>query len=216
MTRTFREEDFLREFVQMSERIQSLERVVQTREPIFDKRFPDNPFNGQQEDMIVEASQAVRWRFAYRDTNIDGSANSNTQKWEFVGGPPLVSDTTGFVATSDPTNWSSTTNTLTVPLTGLYRLEMTCGMQWSLVSAGYAGEFGVRNTNANTNTGLLGASAVSVVQSTGGAKWEYVISGYRVSLAAGTVLYPSIRRSSTGGTVALGDPKISLTPVALA
>jgi hypothetical protein len=48
--------------------------------------FPVTPYDGQEIRWLADSTNGVVWHFRYR------AASSSTYKWEFVGGPPLLSD----------------------------------------------------------------------------------------------------------------------------
>jgi len=90
------------------------------------------PFDGQVIDLIADATNGINWRLRY-------NANSaSAYKWEFVGGPPMLSDVItneiivqgGSVYTQCPTDGPA----IIVPRAGDYRAQFNAEM-WSTASA---------------------------------------------------------------------------------
>ena len=82
--------------------------------------FPSSPYNGQI--VLFEVTSGLRWAFVYNKN----SAESN--KWEFIGGPPLVAQdddqgTRASTSYGDLTG-SGTGPTLTLPMPGVYNITV--------------------------------------------------------------------------------------------
>lgn len=76
--------------------------------------------DGQRVHMVVDSAAGVVWDLAYR------AASPNPQKWEFVGGPPLIGYD-GASQTPPAGNWYQYNPTLYVPRPGLYRVRVLAG-----------------------------------------------------------------------------------------
>jgi hypothetical protein len=70
------------------------------------------PYDGMRVRLLVDAANGVEWELAYR------SAASDSNKWEFVGGPPRVVHEAGNQAVYN--GWGKFTPQITVPRTGWY------------------------------------------------------------------------------------------------
>lgn len=83
--------------------------------------LPGSPTDGQEIYYVANTTNGVIWHLRYR------SASASIYKWEFVGGPPLYSETLvqdDIVATGSTFVDASGPN-LTVPLSGEYLISFT-------------------------------------------------------------------------------------------
>lgn len=112
MTRIVREEDAWRTIDLMSRQIAQLQRLVQPREFITDKRLPENPYPDQEIIFQADEANSINWILRY---NAD---SPSAYKWEWIGGSPMAafeSGSSGVISTAaDLYNGPS----MTVPLAG--------------------------------------------------------------------------------------------------
>jgi hypothetical protein len=112
-------------------RIEEIDRMLaRARNPTVVSTIPSGaPQNG---DEIYFQTQAmadlgVMWRFRFRDVNPNGTANTSTKKWEYVGGSQLyVVRNTDFQTVSDGTTLHDPADAdvdVLIPLRGDYQLE---------------------------------------------------------------------------------------------
>src|SRR4051812_20323941 len=85
--------------------------------------LPTSPVDGQVIDYLADATNGVVWHLRYR------LASASIYKWEYVGGPALVTETTpaGDDSTTSTTYVAlATPTTLALPLAGDYDIETSC------------------------------------------------------------------------------------------
>lgn len=123
--------------------------------------LPSSPIHGQE---VVFQNQSmmnngVAWRLRYRAYNVDGSANTNTDKWECVGG--------GIFDARDPAGVSLSANTLaysgpshTIPLPGWY--EATVG--WNAYNSTGVNSGIIQSQMFNGSNVLWDSSGEDVIQ----------------------------------------------------
>lgn len=94
--------------------------------------LPTNPFDGQEIDYVVDATNGIVWRFRYR------AASASTHKWEFVGGPPLYVEVAAEQSTSSGSfvDLATVGPEATVPVAGDYLI--TFGTRQLPSAAGFA------------------------------------------------------------------------------
>jgi hypothetical protein len=142
--------------------------------------LPASPFDGQEVDLTDSLlTPSWVWRFRY-------VAAAPTNKWKFVGGPPVFSSIETIEAVSTTGAWADTPTvgpTITLALAGDYYLEWDVAVSSAttniLVYCGPA-----------VGAGTPLSAAVQMIHTVGGLGWNHTFgSHWRAnSLAAGTVL----------------------------
>lgn len=168
--------------------------------------LPTQPFDGQ-EVRYVDLTNGVVWRLRYRATNPDGTPNANANKWDFLGGPPLIADAAGSVNTASGTNVDLAGGpTITVPLRGEYRAVF--GIRASNNTAGFFAT--AELVVAGAATGSLAYSLAAVAGNT-----TYPGTVANVTIAAANDVVKLMYRTGGGGTATFDARHISLAPIRL-
>jgi hypothetical protein len=96
--------------------------VVNPRQVPTVTSLPGSPYDGQIIDYLVDATLGIVWRFRYR------SASASSSKWEFLGGPPLISEHAGDSTALTNTAYAQTAPVVAVapPVVGDYLFEHSC------------------------------------------------------------------------------------------
>jgi hypothetical protein len=107
--------------------------------------LPSNPYDGQEVHYLADAANAIVWHLRYR------GASPGAQKWEFVGGTPLMSLVAALETTASGAYVDLTTvgPSVTVPLAGTYDVEHGVVLSHNTVGAFLAQSFSVGATAAS-------------------------------------------------------------------
>lgn len=155
-----------------------------------------NLYDGQEVQLLVDATNSVIWRLRYRAD----PAVPVTSKWEFVGGPPLFSYQASPSAPLVTGSWTSPTDwpAITIPLVGLFGdwlFESGCRLynanvrstpNFATFMAGYGAAQVAGMTTYNPSVGL---STIMMRGKAGGmapASWPYRL-GYAIYGATPTL-----------------------------
>lgn len=164
--------------------------------------LPSSPIDGQEVyyQNAAMATAGVVWRLRYN------SASANANKWESVGGTPLLVE----IATSESTSSLSATDLATVgpsvtaPLAGVYQLAMGA----SVFIQNLTGASAVRNASF----GAAGAGAGIGGDIAAGASLQTSLSRETlVTLTASQLV--KVQYQVTAGTAAFSSRWVSILPV---
>jgi hypothetical protein len=85
--------------------------------------MPASPVDGMEVYYAVDLTAGVLWHFRYR------AGSGSAYKWEFLGGPPVISYVdTDQTTTSGTFADLATVQSITIPLAGEYDVEVSCGV----------------------------------------------------------------------------------------
>jgi hypothetical protein len=91
--------------------------------------MPATPYDGQEVNYLADATLGVVWRFKYR------AASTSPYKWEFLGGTPMMAEsTTDATTTSVAMAQLTPVVSLTVPLVGEYVVQFEAEV-WNSIGA---------------------------------------------------------------------------------
>lgn len=101
--------------------------VVKVDQPLYANNpstvtaLPATPFDGQEIYFVADAANGVKWHLRYN------AGSSSTHKWEFLGGPNMISrvDTDEAYTATSVFALAPTPDRLTFPLSGDYEYDMT-------------------------------------------------------------------------------------------
>lgn len=162
--------------------------------------LPSSPADGDEIFFAADATNGVIWHLRYR------SGASGSYKWEFVGGPPLISE----VATSESTtsttyaNLTTTGPTVTLPLAGDYIVDVNAAATHSLTT-GHAYFSYAIGASAASDTD---AAFIHVAVATG------ISAMYRQHLKTGlTAVALTSKYKTNSGTLTLEKRCLSVRPV---
>jgi len=165
--------------------------------------LPSSPAAGDEYYYVADSTNGVIWHLRYKD---------GTNKWEFVGGAPLAGvQNTGTSSTFTSTTYIYDLTTadgpsVTVPLTGTYRMEF--GYDVSISSNNQTAVMGL-HTSSTANTGLITGAELSVEPINSGRTVTSAKFVHYYSLSAGTI-YAQFK--VTGGTATVTNRWIAITP----
>jgi hypothetical protein len=165
--------------------------------PLVTGALPSSPVDGQEVYYQVSASLGINWHLRFR-------SSLNTYKWEYLGGPPLVSEVdTDQSTTSAAFVDLATVQSVTVPLNGEYDVYLS-----ALVY----------------NVGAQALMSMAAVRSPGGAQLARIdgtgITAYglgpisqrqRATIAAADVV--KMQFATHTGTGHWGARRMTITPV---
>jgi hypothetical protein len=80
--------------------------------------LPSNPIDGQEIRFLADAANGIVWHLRFR------AVSPNTQKWEVIGGPPLIASVAASANLAVSNTWSdlSGSPSFVMPLAGLYQV----------------------------------------------------------------------------------------------
>lgn len=168
-------------------------------EPPVVTALPTSPVNGQECYYLASAADGVVWHLKYR------SGSTSAHKWEYVGGPPTLAVSTGSSGVISSSTIAVLPNTpqLTIPLPGIYDVEMYIDMQNYIAGLNDIRIYFIRSSAPATN--LAGGSlTILTVSSTAASVQKRNRLG---GLIAGNVLQLAYTSS---GNVALSQADVSI------
>jgi len=170
--------------------------------PTYGTTFPVNPLDGQEHILVDSLTASTyQWRFRY-------NANaSSAYKWEFIGGPPILTIGGSVVCTSTSVVAMTGAPTTTVPRTGIYNEELSASVgNNGVASGGYTG-YGraLHSVSGAVDVGLAMAAAAWAAGSTYLARTGVVLN------AGETITWQAYLNSAVSTTVSSG--RVTLTPV---
>lgn len=143
--------------------------------------LPGSPVDGQEVIYGADAANGVMWHLRYRSAGV-------TNKWEFIGGAPLVHEVVASYVTGAGTNADTTSGpTLTVPLAGVYDVEF--GFRATAGST-----LGINTTVAVTTSSAFNMSGPDILDAV-------VVQDYQNSANPTLHLSKTMRRTYTASTV---------------
>ena len=168
--------------------------------------LPTSPTDGMEYILVDSVSAPTyQWRLRYN------ASSAQTDKWEFVGGPPA----TAHVVTREQINSASytgltTAQSITVPRAGQYQLEF-----------GYTYENPASTQHAYYATIKIGAAAASdtnaainTIRSVAGGLWQSTMSNqYIAACAASDALVMQYRCDSADTATYAGQRFFKVTPI---
>jgi hypothetical protein len=141
--------------------------------------LPGSPVDGQEVYYLVDAASGRVWHLRYR------AASTSPYKWEFVGGSPVNAGPQGAVTHAVVSEIALTSGpTLTVPLSGDYRVGMRCRHQTN--AAGLVGTYS-RLAKNGSSAGLTALYHYWVVNLAFSSSVQSAFARI-INLAAGDVL----------------------------
>lgn len=178
--------------------------------PTFVTALPASPVDGQEVYYLPDSTTPVVWHFRYR------AGSPNLDKWEFLGGPPLVATvstgetvtgtayTTGQAATPGPG--------ITLPLNGSYDITVMA----TITTAAVSGNAGFASMDCGT-TGANDAWAAQVGTPAAVANSATVQATTRLGISGAQLAILMKYRSSVGsaGTITVARRRLSILPVAV-
>jgi hypothetical protein len=168
--------------------------------PPYVTALPTPPFDGFEVFYAADASSGVIWHLRYR-------SGGGTYKWEYVGGPPLVSEVVTQESTTSATYAALATAgpSITVPLAGDYDVHHGASLQ---APAGQTIHYSydIGGTGASDND-----SAQNFIQSTAITDMSVAHAGRHTGLSASTALVSKYKTS--GGTAYAKKRFMRVTPV---
>lgn len=105
----------------IKQRLEELERRASSPQPPIVTALPENPVDTQEIIYLADATNGIEWRFRYR------AASASAYKWEFIGGPPIVTGIQGGLTTAKVAETKQLLGgpSITVPLDGEYDIAGT-------------------------------------------------------------------------------------------
>lgn len=162
--------------------------------------LPGSPTDGQECYFLADATAGIVWHLRYR------AASASANKWELVGGDPLVSGPLGSLTTASAALVALTGGpSVTVPLAGEYLVGAECFFQHLIANPADMAAT-IMNNGAST---AYGGRFIVTGQYGGG--FSSVLPA-RISLAAAAVLTLAVSTNS-GGNAAFTSGLISAVPI---
>ena len=157
--------------------------------------FPGSPTNGQI--AYLQAATGVIWQFRYN------SGSASAYKWEFTGGPPLISPELASSGAFSSTTYIGTNPTLTLPRPGDYLIDHGCSFD-----AGAAATFMAMSYSIGATT-AVDADWVEYQPSTGGGR----SFGFRRKRKDGLTAVALVGKFRNAGTSEFKNCYISAIPI---
>lgn len=174
-----------------------------------------DPVNGMEVGIWIPGSASLDtddrvWYFRYRATNPDGSANSNTNKWEWSGGVPtyVADETTTSFSPGGANDWVTGGGTpgpdLRAPIQGIYQVDF--GATINAAFDANTCQIGLSNGSGNDPISAATCSSANVNITT----CERTV---QLTIAANARLRMEYRDAHNGGTASYAHRWIRLLPV---
>jgi len=169
--------------------------------------LPGSPVDGQEVYLQVDATNGINWHLRYR------AGSASAYKWEFVGGPPILSSVTAMETSTGITTYGALTTagpSVALPRAGDYIVDIGCAY-----GSDATGTFAYMSYDIGA-TGAVDADSITT-----GGMWvsglNVVLSASRSALKTGltAVTLTSKYKRSTGGTVTIGARWMRVQPVRL-
>lgn len=160
--------------------------------------LPVSPVDGQEIDLLVDATNGVRWRLRYR------SASSSAYKWEHVGGSPMQAEVLTVEATPGTSYGDCATvgPTVVLPVGGDFDISFGCYINGDTVAGPIlaAPKLGSAATSDNDSVAAYTSLIVSPARTI-----------RRTGLVSGSTI--KLQYKSPGSATTFGHRFLAVTPV---
>lgn len=134
--------------------------------------LPGSPSDGDEYILVDDATTPTyQWRFRYH------SGSGNTDKWEFVGGSPVIKTGTSGVSS---TGYTDCGPTFTIPRSGQYMIAWTANTNGSADSSAIQGLVSLNNNGSISDSDAVMINGATVRTGGGGSQKQFTCTASTV------------------------------------